>query len=348
MDNNYNIIYQKFEKNFQEEAKSYIPDNKIKNILDMEKLRLNNAEKYNIPYNRITGGSLARYTKDVLRQNQPLFFIYYILGMAAGFSYCLLIWSVVKCTILYLAGFKDAFSTHLPYSVSIVFFAVIIICSSVTQLYTRKLLSAGSTMNNGRKGTRTKISVFNAVCYSISAIIITAAALFIYLSPENAPSAKLSLSGIFIMVVALLSLSGIHNVIYSSHIVTFLTAGYAAMMHNPQERDNAISHYIGLSLSAFLATRHIEMADYNKNTSMHNDFNYFLRRKVITFRVYGALAFFITFILAALCIRQLITTGWSSELVIFTVFALVITVIMLLEIISCNYILKTCKASIKI
>ncbi len=76
MDNKYETVYKQFEKNFKEEAEAFITKEDIKSTLHMEHVRFSNAEKYNIPINKFAGSSLARYTKDMLRQRQPLFFIY--------------------------------------------------------------------------------------------------------------------------------------------------------------------------------------------------------------------------------------------------------------------------------
>ena len=89
MDNEYRTIYKQFEKNFKEEAGTFITEEDIKSTLKMEKARFDNAEKYNIPINKFAGSSLARYTKDMLRQHQPLFFIYYMSGIVTEFFYCI-------------------------------------------------------------------------------------------------------------------------------------------------------------------------------------------------------------------------------------------------------------------
>ena len=76
MNTEYNTVYGQFEKNFKEQAESFIPEDDIKITLKMEKIRFENAEKYDISINKLTGNSLARYTKDAIRRRQPLFFIY--------------------------------------------------------------------------------------------------------------------------------------------------------------------------------------------------------------------------------------------------------------------------------
>lgn len=340
MNNDYNAIYGQFEKNFKEEASSFITEESIQNTLAMEKIRFDNASKCNIPINTITGNSLARYTKDRLRQCQPLFSVYYILSMLSELSYYLLIWSIVKCTYFYFTGFKKAFSVKLSFSVSLVFFIVIIIYSAVTKSYARNQLFKCS--NNSIQNVKSKIYVFNTICGFISAVIVIVPALFVYLNLGRFPAASLSLFEVFIFTVAMLSVSGVHNVIYSSHFTSFITTGYLYMLRRIPERNSAISHYRELSLTSFLSLRRLTVTEYKESVHLQLEFNQWLRHKIITFRVYGALALFITAILAAICIRQLIITGPSTGLIIFTAAALVVTALMLLEIISCNCILKTC------
>ena len=72
MNTEYNTVYGQFEKIFKEQAESFIPEDDIKITLKMEKIRFENAEKYNISINKLTGNNLARYTKDAIRRRQPL------------------------------------------------------------------------------------------------------------------------------------------------------------------------------------------------------------------------------------------------------------------------------------
>ena len=128
MNTEYNTVYGQFEKIFKEQAESFIPEDDIKITLKMEKIRFENAEKYNISINKLTGNNLARYTKDAIRRRQPLFFVYYTLSIVTGFCYFLLMWSIAKCIFLYFTGTnKEAFSDRLSFSVSLIF--------SLLQLY---------------------------------------------------------------------------------------------------------------------------------------------------------------------------------------------------------------------
>lgn len=342
MNSDYDTIYSQFEKNFKEEASPFLTDTSINNTLEIEKIRFNNAKKYNIPVNKIAGSSLARYTKDMLRQCQPLFFIYYIFSMLSELSYYLLIWSTLKCIYLYFTGSEKAFSSKLSYSVSLVFFTCIIIYNAITQGYARNLLFKCSKINI--QNVKTKINIFNAFCCFISVVLVAAMALFTYSGSGKVPAASFSLFEIFIFTVAILSISGVHNVIYSSHFTSFITIGYLYMLDKPAETASAISHYIELSLAGFLVSHHLAIPEYKKDVHWQIEFNQTLRQKIITFRVYGALAFFITSMLFAICLRQLIITGLSPGLIIFTAVTLITVVLMFLEIISCNCILKECTA----
>lgn len=335
MNTGYNTIYRQFEKNFREEAESFIPEDDIKITLKMEKIRFQNAEKYNISINKLTGNSLVRYTKDALRRRQPLFFIYYILSIITSFCYCLLMWSIAKCAFLYFTGTnKKAFSDRISFSVSLIFFAVAIICSSVTHIHTRKLLFTC------KGNIKAKISLFNTAFSILSAIIIIISALFIYLNPGSVLTINLSLPEIFIITVAMLVLSGIHNVIYSSHFTAFISIGYAIMLRRKPQTDNAIAHYKDLSLKEFLSLRGITAASYKEDSQSQAEFNKWLRSKAVTLRTYSAIAFFILFILDFICLRQLIITSISASFIIFTIMALITTVVLFLSILSCTYITR--------
>ncbi|MFG6392672.1 MAG: hypothetical protein K1W24_00570 [Lachnospiraceae bacterium] len=336
MDNKYETVYKQFEKNFKEEAGAFIAGEDIKSTLKMEKTRFNNAEKYNIPINKFAGSSLARYTKDMLRQHQPLFFIYYMSGIVTEFFYCLLIWGIIKCTFLYIAGNgQKVFSEKINISISVVFFAVVIICSYITRFYTRKLLY--SCKGNIKR----KIFIFNSACYTASAIIIIIHTLYIYLNNKNYLEASLSLFQIFIITVAVLSASGIHNVIYSSHFNSFISIGIAIIRRRPAEKNKAAEKYLALTLESFLIQHNMSMAAYKENSQLQSDFKKWVRSKAVTLRTYGAIAFFILVILVITCLRQLVITGFSAGFIIFSITTLVITVILFLEILSCNQVIKS-------
>lgn len=339
MDSRYNTVYKQFEKNFKEEAGAFITDEDIKSTLKMEKTRFNNAEKYNISINKFAGSSLTRYTKDLIRQHQPLSFIYYMLAIVTEFFYCLLIWSSVKCAFLYITGNgQEVFNEKIDISISVVFFAVVIICSYITKFYTRKLLY--SCKGNIKR----KIFIFNTACYIVSAIIIITNILYIYLNNKNYLEASLSLFQVFIITVAMLSVSGIHNVIYSSHFNSFMAIGIAILCHRPVQKDKAVEKYLALSLKSFLVQHNISMPVYKENSQIHSDFKRWVHSKAVTLRAYGAIAFFILLILVITCFRQIVITGVSAGFIIFSIAALVITVILFIEILSCNQIIKSSDA----
>ncbi len=294
MDKKYENIYNQFEKNFKEEAEGFIPEEDIKSTLQMEQVLFNNAYKYNIPVNKFAGSSLARYTKDTLRQRQPLFFIYYVLSQVTSFFYCLLIWGTIKCTFLY------------------------------------------SCKGNIKK----KISVFNISCYLISACIVIASAMLLYLNKENYLSVYLSLFQIFIIAAAFLSASGIHNVIYSSNCASFVAICCAIVQHKVPETEKAVSAYIQASLKTFLVKQKISGSSYNDNNQISAEYKIWLRSHVVTLRAYSAIAFFIAFMLAVICLRQLFITGVSAGMAIFGITVLLVTVMLFLGILSCNQILK--------
>lgn len=336
MDNEYKTIYKQFEKNFREEAEAFITEEDIKSTLKMEKTCFSNAEKYNIPVNKFAGSSLARYTKDMTRQHQPLFAIYYILSIITEFFYCLLIWTAVKCAFLYLTDInKEAFSRKNTMSLSIIFFVTVIICNYVTRFYTRRLLYSC------KADIKRKITVFNICCYLISAVIIVVSAIFIYLNKENYIGISLSLFQVFILAVAMLSVSGIHNVIYSSHFTSFITIGYAVIRRDSPGKDRAVEKYIQLSLKSFLIQHKTHESRYKEDASLQAEFKQWMRSKAVSLRTYGAIAFFILFILLIICLRQLVLSGISAGFIIFTIVTLLITIMLFIEILSCNYIIKS-------
>ena len=338
MDKEYETVYKQFEKNFREEAEAFITEEDIKSTLKMESVRFSNAEKNNIAISKFTGSSIARYTKDMLRQCQPLFFIYYILSQVTSFFYCLFIWGTVKCTFLYLTGInKEAFSEKIPMSMPVIFCAVIITCNSLIRFYTRKLLY--SYKGNIKKS----ISIFSITCYLISVVILVLQAMSLYLDKEIYWSVNLSLFQMFIITAALLLASGVHNVIYSSNFSLSVAICYAVMLRKPAEINKAVESYMRFSFKIFLIKHKVSGSSYNENSQFKTEYKEWIRSHVVTLRAYGAIAFFIAFMLVIICLRQIIITGISAGLAVFSIAALLITIMLFLEISSCNQIIKACR-----
>lgn len=337
MQNDYDSLYEKFEKDFKENALSLISNDKINATLKTEKCIFNNAKKNNIPAKLFTGNNPARYTKDAIRRNQSLFSIYYLLSMFTEFFYCLLIWSVLKCIFLYFTGSPEAFTQIVPLSLSPVFFAAVILCNNIKQLNTRRLLS------KYKVNVKSKITVSNIIFYFISAFIIIIPAFLIYKNIGTSSLLHLTLFEIFIITAGLLFISGIHNVIFSSHAASFIAIGQAVILNRSSDIKSCVAHYRELSLTDFLSSHNLTMSEYTKNDILKTEFNMSLRSKIITFRMYGALAFIIMAALTLLCLWRILTYGFSLGFIIFTIISVLINTGLILEILSCNFVLKTTK-----
>ncbi len=343
MNYDYDKVYDEFKENFKEEANSLISADKIQQVLKDEKRIFSIAKKHGISIKSFAGNNLVRYTKDTLRRCQPLSFIYFILSFFTEFFYCMLLWCAVKCCILYFIGNKSAFSETIPLTAAPIFFTVVLICHAVTQNHTKhKLLRNADNLKHS-------VLIFNAVAYIISAVIIATVFLLLYLNLSNAGSRNrnifydnffnITLFNIFLYTVAFLFLSGIHNVIYSSHIVSFITIGTMLLLHHNNQVDKAINHYTALRLANFVSVRHITIDDYKKSDQHIKEFNSLTRSSLKSYRLYSSFGLFIAIVLDATCIMQLFK-ALGIGFIIFTFVSLIITFILFIAILSCNGVLK--------
>ena len=343
MNYDYDKIYDEFKESFKEEANSLISADKIRQVLKDEKRIFSSAKKHNVSIKSFAGNNLVRYTKDTLRRCQPLSFIYFILSFFTEFFYCMLLWCAVKCCILYFIGNKNAFSETIPLTAAPIFFAASLICHAITQYHTKyKLLRNTDNIKHS-------ISIFNIISYIISAVVITAVFLLLYYNLDS-PSYEnrnifyenffnITLFNIFLYAVAFLFLSGIHNVIYSSHIVSFITIGTMVFLRHTDQTDKSINHYMALRLANFVSIRHITIEDYKKSDKHIKEFNSLMRSSLKSYRLYSSFGLFIAIVLDVTCIIQLFK-ALEIGFIIFTFVSLIITFILFITILSCNGALK--------
>ena len=105
----YQKLFNEISETYIEEAKPLISDEKINSALENEKNYIEKAKNTGISPMSIVNGNTAKYCKDMLRKDQPLHFIYYILSLFTQISYLMLICVAIKCTILYFTGHNNAF-----------------------------------------------------------------------------------------------------------------------------------------------------------------------------------------------------------------------------------------------
>ena len=297
----YQKLFNEISETYIEEAKPLISDEKINSALENEKKYIEKAKNTGISPMSIVNGNTAKYCKDMLRKDQPLHFIYYILSLFTQISYLMLICVAIKCTILYFTGHNNAFSanTHLsyiPYLITLYF-----VSGDIIHHVQRK------SIINGTKSHKTILRI-------ISAILAAGGCMIIYIITGTRGIFTASLPVVFLITVAMLFLSGIHNVIYSSQFVSFFTIGFMTITRKPaDEVKNVISDYI------------------SKSSQKSDD----LKVRLKTDRIYCFIGAFIAVILDIVCIKQLVNKI-TMPLIIFCVASLIITLLLVIAFISCR------------
>lgn len=309
MKDKYDEFFDEIEKLYTEEAKPLLSEEKIKSTLEKEKDYIDYAREAGINPGSVTHGNTAKHCKDMLRKDQPLYFIYYLLGLFTSISYCILFWIILKCTALYLTGNKDIFQSDVPISYSIYVVTIYLIFNDLIYYIKRK-----STSNDRLSSTCHLMRI-------VEILLITGGCTTIYILSATNGLIHLSILNAFLITVALLFLSGIHNVIYSSRFISFFTIGIMTITRKPSELiDDIITDYI----------------DRNNNSNENID------RQLKNDRIYCFIGLFMAAVLDIICLRQTLKHQ-EITLILFFISVIIITVLLFTAIISCNKVIKALK-----
>lgn len=319
-------IYQdtlaQIQENFQEEASCHLPEDTITQILQAETTRLHFAEQHKIPLYSWIGSNTRRYCKDLLRRQQPFFPLYYLLSVCTEASIVLFFFYLIQSLLNY-------------FSISLSFAGV---PGAILALFLAKEWSKAYTRHCLEKKVLPKNSYRILICIFSLAII---SVIFLLAWTKLLPLLrKITLLNSFLLYVALLFLSGIHNVLYSSHLITFLTIGAFQLSRRPlSEQTAAIEHYIQKHEKALLATRKKTVAEMNNDPAVYADIHMDIRSRLVTNRIYLSLALFIFMILDFVCIYQYAHLHVLSVLA-FGIVSILCSGLLLIALLSCNTLLR--------
>lgn len=319
-------IYQdtlaQIEENLQEEAACHLPEDTIAQILQTETTMLHFAEQHQVPLYRWIGSNTRRYCKDLLRRQQPFFPFYYLLSVCTEASIVLFFFYLIQSLLRY-------------FSVSLSFSGV---PGAILALFLAKEWSKAYTRHCLEKKGLPKTS-YHILIYVFSMAIISV--IFIPAWPVLLPLLrKITLLNSFLLYVALLFLSGIHNVLYSSHLITYLTIGASVLRRCPlPEQTAAIEHYMQEREKALLAARKKTVDEMNHDPALYADIHMDIRSRLFTNRIYLTLALFILTILDFVCIYQYAHLHVLSVLA-FGMLSILCSGLLLICLLSCNTLLR--------
>ena len=309
MKDKYDEVFDEITKLYTEEAKPLLSEKKIDAALEREKNYIEYIRNAGLSPDIITRGNTAKYCKDMVRKDQPLYFIYYILGLLTGISYCILFWIILKCIVMYLMGHADIFRSCIPLSYSLYIVSVYYLFNDLINYIQKK-----SAINN-------KSSLHLSLLRIIELLLIAGGCAVIYVLSAFKGIFKISLLNAFLITAGLLFLSGIHNVIYSSLFISFLTIGVMALIRKPASNiDDAVTEYI------------------KRNDTPHDR----LIRQLKSDSTYCYIGLFIAVILDIICLKQLLI-HLDAKLALFFIAVVITSILLFTAVISCKRVINALK-----
>lgn len=320
--NIYQDTLKQLESDFQEEAASFLTKPQINEILQSEKARLTFAEQYNIPPRSWMGNNLRRYCKDLLRRQQPLFALYYLLSVCTEAS--IVFFLCYGIYFLLHSGFTGLSFSGIP-GMILTWFCY----QEWNRCYFYRCISRNHVPKHGHKYLH----------FLIPALIISL--LSVQFWPFLLPLyRRLNLQNTFLSCVLFLFLSGIHNVMYSSHLLTYFTIGILSLSkRSGAETGEAAAHYIKEKSTTLLAVRKKTEAEMQADPQLYADIHMEIRSQLMTNRIYLLFALLLLTAFDIVCVYQYAQTHILSTLLI-ALGSVLCTVTLSVFFVSCNELIR--------
>ncbi|RKI41335.1 hypothetical protein D7V86_07645 [bacterium D16-51] len=333
------VSYETVAEAFSEEAKSLISDSAIQETLGTEKIRFENASLLGLPAEKLTGHNTARCCKDLLRQKQPLPFVYFFLCFITEISVWLVPYGII-IEICHYINTKNNAPLAFPTLYGLFLIIGLVAANTLCRQHLLKILGRPiPPQEKPVSDAKKAIARFRFLVYA-AAITFVVLAGFSAALLEWDKLFTLRLPACFIAYVACILLSGVHNVLYSSHFLSFFTVGILILSRRPEaEIKTAAKQYLTLRYLQMLTPSHKSLKDLEANAPLEKKMQESLHSHMITQRIYDIFALIILFTLDAVCISQFRTAA-SPAFACFFALAFLLTCVLLLALISANYILK--------
>lgn len=320
--NIYQDTIKQLENEFQEEAASFLTKTQMDQILQSEKTWLTFAEQQHIPPRSWMGNNLRRYCKDLLRRQQPLFALYYLLSVCTEAS--IVFFLCYGIYFLLHTGLTGLSFSGVP-GIVITWFCY----QEWNRSYLRRCISRNHVPKQGYKFLH---FIIPALTISLLSIRFWPFLLSIY--------RRLNLQNTFLLCVLFLFLSGIHNVLYSSHLLTYFAVGILSLSKRSETKtETAVSHYLKDRSTAILAARKKTEAEMLADPRLYADIHMEIRSQLMTNRIYLLFALLLLAAFDVLCIYQYVQTRILSTLLI-GMGSVLFTVTLSVFFISCNELIR--------
>lgn len=335
----------KIQEYFTKEAHSLISDAEIKEILAKEEYIFENATSMGIDTKKIVDGNLLRHCKNLLRKRQPFYFFYLLLNFLTELSMLLLLFGALFSVLRFFANGSnpESFSKSFPVVYGLVFLTVILLYQSLNRAILRSFLQKinlkGQADTPKIEKSKKKLTSYRAILI-LALAVICILSVYILIQTGLAMQMQVTLFDLFMGYVLLIFVSGIHNTLYSSHVISFLSiGGFLLTKRSSEEVKNATEQYMTLSFLQLLGNRNKTMTDFENDHKLAQDIKTALRSRMVTQRVYIALAIFVLVLLLGVCIHQ-IRLAFSVALLAFSGLVLFIVIGLVTALLSANFVVR--------
>lgn len=338
------VSYDTIAEAFSKEARSLIPESVIEQILDKEKIRFENASLLDIPPEKLVRHNTTRYCKDLLRKQQPLPFLYFFLCFLTEISVWLIPYGIFIEICNYMSAQKSRSFTF-PFLYGLFVIIGIVTGSTLSRQHLQNFLVSPAFAQKDKSSiqkAKTSLTRFRLLLF-FSIIIFAGAAIILITVLSWYKSVSIGFSACFIAYVICILLSGIHNVIYSSHCLSFFNIGVLLLTRQPDSNvEAATNQYLNLRYLQMLSPSGKTLKALKKNPALEKELRKSLHSHMTTQRIYYTLAVIILSALDIICIVQFHTTT-APALACFFVLSMLCTFVFLFAFFCANHIFQCTK-----
>lgn len=338
------LSYQKVKTLFIQEANSLIPDKMIEQTLSDEKKILDNAETLHISTKKLVSSNTLRHCKDLLRKNQPFYAFYIVLNFLTELSIILFLLGLLFCIIQYIAGAgnTNSFSNSFEFLYPLIIITGLLLNKALYTHYLRNtLLNATLPSKSTDEIARMKNKILmHRIALMLSIIVICGILLGFTVYLGLSRLCHTTLFELFMGYVVCIFLAGIHNTLYSSHLIPFFSIGGFLLTKRPtKDIEHVTNQYMELSFLQLLSNKGKTLEDFKHDSNLSIKIKATLRSRLVTQRVYYALAILILILLAGICLYQ-ISLSFTVTLLGFLSFTLIATACLITATLSANHVIK--------
>lgn len=223
-------LKEQLEQFFIQEAQPKLPQEKIQKIINTEHTLIQTSQQKNIPVSLWMGYNTRRYCKDLLRSQQPGFWLYQLINYIAESSCVLLFFSLILWGLDNLTSLEKHSAVYLFLPLTF----ILPLWKILFAIYCKRKIVTSSNKTI-------------QICRLISLVLATIAGItgaFCLRKQIWDFAHHLSLLSAFLFYVAMMLLSGIHNVLYQSSFVDFFCVGIAALRRDNTKLELHINQYL--------------------------------------------------------------------------------------------------------